>query len=344
MHKESLPVINIVYKQLAAIVFLILIHGCTPKQELQTTTPAIALPQKQSYEYPLHALTGTYAQSLAVRHFIQQMVAKQGFEESYLNDLFSQAHRLQFVMRLENAPLYQGTKSDKPKPGSWSRYRRKFVDTAHINNGVTFWSVNAEAIQQASNTYNVDPEYIVAIIGVETFFGRNMGDTCTFDALTTLAFDTQRRSSFFKQELEHFLLMAREEGYKPLEPVGSWAGAMGFGQFMPSSFRRLAVDFNKDGQRNLWHQEDAIGSIAHYFSRHGWQFKQPIAERTLDDTNADTIMLGAQHGHEYWQTYPNFKVIKKYNNSNKYAMAVHQLAQAIKQQYYQAHLNLGYSK
>ncbi|MEQ1635322.1 MAG: lytic murein transglycosylase [Methylococcales bacterium] len=336
---------NVIYKQLVTVLFLTLINGCAPKQELQTTIPKLAssLPQKYSYEYPLHALTGTYANSLAVRNFIQEMVSKHRFEESYLNDLFSQAHRLQYVIHLENAPQHPGPKTDKPKVGSWSRYRKKFLDAAHINNGLTFWEANAEAIKQASNTYNVDPEYIVAIIGVETFFGRNMGDTCTFDALTTLAFDTQRRSGFFKQELEHFLLMTREEGYKPLEPVGSWAGAMGFGQFMPSSFRRLAVDFNKDGQRNLWHQKDAIGSVAHYFSRHGWQARQPVAEPTNDDSNPDTIALGVQRGHEYWQTYPNFNVIKKYNNSNKYAMAVHQLAQAIKQRS-STQMDLGYLK
>lgn len=338
MHKAA-------HKHLKLLIFLLL-SGCTHKQQVQLTepTPAIALTTKRSYEYPAHALTGTYANSPAVLRFIQHMVNEHGFEESYLNDLFSQANRLQYVIRLENAPLYQAPKSDKPKLGSWSRYRRKFVDDAHIDRGVNFWSANADAIKQASTTYGVDPEYIVAIIGVETFFGRNMGNTCTFDALTTLAFDTQRRDKFFQLELENFLLMTREEKYHPLEPVGSWAGAMGFGQFMPSSFRRLAVDFNKDGQRNLWHQEDAIGSVAHYFSRHGWQLHQPVAELTMEEFNPNTITLGANAGHEYWQIYPNFNVIRHYNNSNKYVMAVHQLAQAIKNRYYQTDVNVGYLK
>jgi membrane-bound lytic murein transglycosylase B len=108
---------------------------------------------------------------------------------------------------------------------------------------------------------------------------------------------------------------------------------MGLGQFMPSSFRRLAVDFNHDGRRDLWHQHDAIGSVAHYFSRSGWRFNSPVAQQTGGTGNAAVIALSTYSGDEYWRVYPNFKVIKSYNNSNKYAMAVHQLAQAIKQQY-----------
>lgn len=326
-----------IFLRLLLLCYLSLLASCATqktKDELPTyskTIPSISIPPKHPFQsYPEHPLTGIYAHSPAVKNFIQHMSKQHGFDENYLNSLFSDAHRLQYVVRLENAPLYQGPKDAKPKLGSWTRYRKQFLDQAHINNGVQFWSDNADAIQRASTRYGVDPEYIVAIIGVETFYGRNVGSTCTFDALTTLAFDTQRRSTFFQQELENFLLMAREEGYNPVEPVGSWAGAMGLGQFMPSSFRRLAVDFNQDGKRNLWQPQDAIGSVAHYFAKHGWQVQQPVAEQTADD-EPDTIILGASHGHEHWRVHPNFAVIKKYNNSNKYAMAVHQLAQAIKQ-------------
>lgn len=125
--------------------------------------------------------------------------------------------------------------------------------------------------------------------------------------------------------------MTREEGFDPRQPVGSWAGAMGLGQFMPSSFRRLAVDFNNDGRRDLWHVHDAIGSVANYFSRSGWQFNSPVAKPSNRAQSASIIELSTYDGNEYWRVYPNFKVIKSYNNSNKYAMAVHQLAQAIKQ-------------
>jgi membrane-bound lytic murein transglycosylase B len=258
------------------------------------------------------------------------MVLEHNFSENYLNSLFSRAERLDYVIRLENPPPSLGPKS-KPSPGGWTRYRKQFLTEAHINNGVDFWNSNEDAIQKASVTYGVDPEYIVAIIGVETFFGRNVGKTRTFDALTTLAFDTQRRAKFFTSELENFLLMTREEGYEPRKPVGSWAGAMGLGQFMPSSFRSLAVDFNDDGHRNLWDQQDAIGSVAHYFSINGWQNNRPVAEQTKGYGGESIIELSAINGIEYWHVHPNFKVIKKYNNSDKYAMAVHQLAQAIKQ-------------
>lgn len=285
------------------------------------------------YTYSAQTLSGPYANSFAVRNFIRHMVQNHGFSETYLNGLFSHANRLDAVIRLENPP--PSYEPSIPRPGSWTRYRNKFLTEMHIDNGVEFWLDNADAIAKASATYRVDPEYIVAIIGVETYFGRNIGKTCIFDALTTLSFDTYRRSQFFTSELENYLLMTREESIDPLEPVGSWAGAMGLGQFMPSSFRRLAVDFNNDGRRDLWHQHDAIGSVAHYFSRSGWRFNNPVAQQTVRSHDAATIALSTYDGDEFWRVYPNFKVIKHYNNSNKYAMAVHQLAQAIKQQYKQ---------
>ncbi|MEQ1620718.1 MAG: lytic murein transglycosylase [Methylococcales bacterium] len=278
------------------------------------------------------ALTGIYAESLQVKSFIQYMVRTHGFSEDYLNGLFSNVTRLESVIRLENAQGVQGPKLP-PSPGSWTRYRKQFLTDAHINNGVQFWSSNADVVQKASVTYGVDPEYIVAIIGVETFFGRNVGKTHTFDALSTLAFDTQRRSKFFTTELENFLLMSREESIPAQETVGSWAGALGLGQFMPSSFRKLAVDFDHDGRRNLWQPHDAIGSVAHYFAQNGWQPKHPVTEPVRGKAIDDTITLSTDHGNEFWRVHPNFKVIKKYNNSDKYAMAVHQLAQAIKQRY-----------
>ncbi|WP_411726660.1 lytic murein transglycosylase [Methyloglobulus sp.] len=282
-----------------------------------------------SYNEP-YGTPGNYANSYPVRNFIRHMVGTHGFSETYLQGLFAQANRLDSVIRLEN-PAPSG--SSKPRLGSWTRYRNKFLTDAHISDGVEFWRINADAIRQASSAYGVDPEYIVGIIGVETYFGKNIGKTCVFDALTTLSFDTYRRSKYFMSELENFLLMAREEGYNPREPVGSWAGAMGLGQFMPSSFRRLAVDFDRNGRRDLWHPNDAIGSVAHYFSRNGWDYKSPVAQPASDYYGASVIELSTYEGMEYWRVHPNFKVIKRYNNSNKYAMAVHQLAQAIKRRY-----------
>jgi len=307
--------------------------GCASNPSVQpSTTNTVATPPTQPLEYQSQGLAGTYSRSPAVRNFIRHMVVEHKFSEDYLNNLFAQAKRLDYVIRLENPAPYNGPAPSRSKVGGWTRYRQQFLTEAHINNGAAFWSNNEDSIRKASATYGVDPEYIVAIIGVETFFGRNVGKTRILDALTTLAFDTQRRAGFFKTELENFLLMSREEGYDPLQPVGSWAGAMGLGQFMPSSFRTLAVDFNKDGHRNLWDQCDAIGSVAHYFSRNGWQNSMPVANQAKSYGDS-TIELSAAKGSEYWRVHPNFKVIKKYNNSDKYAMAVHQLAQAIKQRY-----------
>lgn len=288
-------------------------------------------PEQAAGHYAANAVSGTYARSLGVQSFIKKMVQQHGFSESYLNGLFSTANRLDSVIKLENPPPSTGP--SKPSPGSWTRYRNKFLTEAHISNGVEFWRNNAAAIQRASATYGVDPEYIVGIIGVETYFGKNFGKTCIFDALTTLSFDTYRRSQYFTSELENFLLMTRDEGFDPRKPQGSWAGAMGFGQFMPSSFRRLAVDFDQDGRRDLWDPQDAIGSVAHYFSRSGWQYHSPVTQPGAAANNPAIIELSTYEGPEYWYIRPNFKVIKKYNNSNKYAMAVHQLAQAIKQRY-----------
>lgn len=327
---------NAGYKRLFKLILALTLTGCAGNPTVHNDAPYrnIVTTPDQSTAYQAQDLIGTYANSLAVQNFIRHMVLEHSFSPSYLNDLFSKAQRLDYVIRLENPPQYHGPKPAGPRVGSWSRYRQQFITEAHINNGVAFWSSNADTIQKASVTYGVAPEYIVAIIGVETFFGRNIGKTRIFDALTTLAFDTQRRAKFFTTELENFLLMSREEGYEPLQPVGSWAGAMGLGQFMPSSFRTLAVDFNNDGHRNLWDQCDAIGSVAHYFSRNGWQNNMPVAEQTQSyGGSTPTIELSAINGSEYWRVHPNFKVIKKYNNSDKYAMAVHQLAQAIKQRY-----------
>lgn len=271
-----------------------------------------------------------YSRSPAVLAFIDHMVQKHGFTRSYLTGLFAQAKRLDSVIRLESGTDH-APGPPKPRAGSWTRYREKFLTEEHISGGVEFWRSNATTIQKASATYGVDPEYIVGIIGVETYFGRNIGKTCVFDALTTLSFDTERRANYFKTELENFLLMTREEGYEPRQPVGSWAGAMGLGQFMPSSFRKLAIDFDHNGKRDLWHPHDAIGSVAHYFSKNGWQYQEPVTRQLDGPAGGENVIdLSTYTGDEFWETHHNFKVIKRYNNSKKYAMAVHQLAQAIK--------------
>lgn len=329
---------NLACKHLFKLVLVVLITACTPEPiiykdnhgiELNPPIPTVSKSIQQTGSYSAANLTGRYANSAVAHNFIRSMVVKHGFSQHYLNGLFSKAIHLESVVRLENPPKTKSGLS-KPSIGGWSRYRKKFLTSMHINNGVKFWRENARSIQNASVTYKVDPEYIVAIIGVETFFGRNVGKTRTMDALTTLAFDTQRRRKFFTSELENFLLMTAEEGYEPRQIVGSWAGAMGLGQFMPSSFRRLAIDFNNDNKRDLWNKEDAIGSVAHYFSRNGWKYLKPVTMQTSLKFNPSATKFSTYSGDEYWHVYPNFKVIKRYNNSNYYAMAVYQLAQAIK--------------
>ena len=142
-----------------------------------------------------------------------------------------------------------------------------------------FWRQHAATLEKASSRYGVPPEIMVGIIGVETRWGRVMGKTRVIDALATLAFAYPRRAEYFTGELEHFLVMARDEGVDPFKPTGSFAGAMGYGQFMPCSFRNYAVDFSGDGHRDLWNPVDAIGSVANYFKGHGWRTGEPVAVR-----------------------------------------------------------------
>jgi membrane-bound lytic murein transglycosylase B len=333
-------------RRLFVLFLLLLLAGCASEPVIRPSKPHPTDIGRVPDYIEVRPIVGIYANQPAVTTFVQHMVHDYGFSEDYLNSLFSQANKLDSVLRLEvdpqvpPKPKYQGAVSPvpvappKPKPTlGWSSYRKQFMDDAHINNGVNFWRANAEALQRASATYHVDPEYIVGIIGVETYFGRNVGKTNTFDALSTLSFFTLRRAEYFTKELENFLLMAKEENYEPRKVIGSWAGALGLGQFMPKSFRKLAVDFNGDGKRDLWNSEDAIGSVAHYFSNSGWKFNQPVATPINGDIDAEYIILGTDNGNDFWAVGDNFKTIKKYNSSNKYAMAVHQLGQSIKQRY-----------
>jgi membrane-bound lytic murein transglycosylase B len=318
--------------------------------------------------YSAATVSGDYANYPALKQFIELMVQKHGFKREYLNGLFSQVRRKQWTLDYLSKSD-QGLKS-KPAKGGWTRYRAQFLDQQHIHGGVVFWKKHQTAIQRASQQYGVPGEYILGIMAVETSFGVNVGNHRVIDALTTLGFDYQRRGDFFRSELEQFLLMSATEGLDPAKPVGSFAGAMGFGQFMPSSFQQWAVDFNGDDQRDLWSPDDAIGSIANYFARHGWQAGQPIVSAThgnlhgvtnlepgIDsqyslnslrlaglepqgDCNCDyplrLLLLRHQHRDEYLLGHPNFYVITRYNHSTHYAMAVHELAQAIKQAYLSA--------
>lgn len=160
----------------------------------------------------------------------------------------------------------------------WPKYRERFVGEERAKAGVEFWKSNEAALKKAEKEYGIPPEIIVAIIGVETYYGRNTGNFSVLQSLATLAFDYPPRAQFFRNELEQFLLLVKEEKLNGREVMGSYAGAMGIPQFIPSSYRRYAVDFTDSGQRNLLNNTaDAIGSVANYFSEHGWQPKEPVA-------------------------------------------------------------------
>ncbi|MSR14850.1 MAG: lytic murein transglycosylase B [Gammaproteobacteria bacterium] len=288
--------------------------------------------------------------------FSLQMQKTHGFDAAALRELLSLATRLDSVLAAISKPA-------ETKP--WHEYRAIFVTPERVRGGAKFWVENATDIDAAFNRFGVPAEIIVAIIGVETAYGRNAGNYRVLDALGTLAFHYPKRASFFRTELEQFLLLTREEKVDPVALKGSYAGAMGIPQFMPSSFRTYAVDFNADGHRDIWAKPaDAIGSVANYLQGHGWKPQQPIVllaapgealasqasetvelTKTLADfahegvhpTQHATAELSAvllayegKSSTEYWFGLNNFYVITRYNRSPKYALAVVQLADAIK--------------
>lgn len=318
-------------------------------------------PASATYVRPASGSTqvrGDYARNPAAQAFVERMAAE-GFDRAQVADWLSRAQRQQWIIDFVHQP--QAKPSTTPT-GAWTRYRAKFLTEANITKGVQFWSRHERELQRAQDKYGVPAEYVVAIIGVETNWGGYMGKHRVMDALVTLAFDFPRRSDYFTDELAAYLRMTRDEGMDPFQPKGSYAGAMGYGQFMPSSYLKWAVEFDGDGRRDLWNPVDAIGSVANYFAVHGWRAGEPVAVRTgasgnthlktgfdtrydLDTLARDgfrpegrvpageevsLIRLDASGGYQYWLGLNNFYVITRYNHSSYYAMAVHQLAQAIR--------------
>lgn len=305
-------------------------------------------------------LGGDFADNPATAAFIDKMVREHNFDRQQLHDVLAQTRRLDWVLRLmdRQAPAYQPPAGPN---GAWLRYRKKFIVPDNVQNGVQFWNHYQDALNRAWQVYGVPPEIIVGIIGVETRWGRVMGKTRIIDALATLSFAYPRRAEYFSSELETFLLMAREENDDPLDLRGSFAGAMGYGQFMPSSFKQYAVDFNGDGHINLWDPVDAIGSVAHYFNAHGWIKDATVAvpangqapllengfktrftpgELSAAGLSPQVPLNGEQQVsllrfdmgtyYQYWYGLPNFYAITRYNHSNHYAMAVWQLGEAVR--------------
>jgi len=217
-----------------------------------------------------HAAPADYRNRPEVKAFIADMVSRHGFNAHELQELFARTRQDATVLRLM-------TPATSTSPRSWSRYRARFVEPIRIQAGLRFWSEHRAELERAAQQYGVPEDIIVGIIGVETVYGRNMGRFRVIDTLTTLTFDYPQReirdrSPFFRSQLEEFLLLTRDQQLDVFEPVGSYAGAIGIPQFMPGSYRHLAVDFNGDGVIDLRNSPaDAIGSVAHYLKEHGWE-------------------------------------------------------------------------
>jgi membrane-bound lytic murein transglycosylase B len=289
--------------------------------------------------------------------FILEMSQKHGFDQQSLTKTLDQAKVKQSILDAISRPA--------EKTLTWSQYRNIFIKPKRIEGGVQFWKENEADLNKAYQQYGVPPEIITAIIGVETLYGKHTGGYRVLDALATLGFHYPPRSKFFRKELLQFLLLTREEKVDPTEPTGSYAGAMGKPQFIPSSYRHYAIDFDNDGKRDIWNNNtDVIGSVASYFSRHGWRKGQPVtvAASNVGTNHDDMVKAGMKpsipvermreagidideqirpgqlsslielvvtDGKEYWAGLHNFYVITRYNHSNMYAMAVYQLSQEI---------------
>lgn len=301
---------------------------------------------------------GNFASDSAVIAFSRDMEQRHGFNADTLLSQFGQTQSNPKVLQLIKPPA-------SPTQRSWERYRPRFLNSQRIEGGIRFWHENRIALTRARAIYGVPEEIIVAIIGVETVYGRNTGSFGVLEALATLAFNYPRRADFFREELEQFLLLARENNLDALAIKGSFAGAIGIPQFMPGSQRRYAVDFDGDQRVDLSGSvEDAIGSVARFLEQHGWQSGQPVAvpARISAEVAPEFIEAGirpslavselAQRGisgnidgatkvalvdlvspgraTEYWLGFENFYVITRYNRSSFYAMSVFQLAEEIR--------------
>ena len=264
-----------------------------------------------------------YAERADVKTFISGLVARHGFVESELNALFSRVYRVDPVLQAIAAPA---------EIARWTDYRPIFVNPRRISGGLAFWTAQEALLARAEREFGVPAEIVVAIIGVETFYGRIPGRWRVVEALATLAFDYPPRAGFFRGELENYLLLARDSGLDVFAVRGSYAGAIGIPQFMPGSLRRYAVDFDGDGAIDLSRNNaDAIGSVANYLKQHGWRTGEAVQRRQGSPDEAageKTIDLGTERR----VGLANFQVLMRYNRSPLYAAAVADLAEALRAQ------------
>ncbi len=294
-----------------------------------------------------------------VRSFIDEVSAKDAISKHQLRKLLRAAKSQPAILEAMDRP------AEKAKP--WFEYRPIFLTERRIKEGTDFWLAHRQELDRASVRFGVAPEYLAAIVGVETYYGRLTGSYRVLDALATLAFDYPARAKFFRDELEQYLLLTRDMGLDPLAVKGSYAGAMGAPQFMPSNYRRYAVDADADGRVDLWNNwSDVCASVGNYLKEHGWNAGEPVLSEAvveagkaadldghtlaLADTveslkakgvnfdsslppDAPALLIAADESDGvHWRVgYNNFYVITRYNHSALYAMAVYELATAVKQ-------------
>ena len=299
-------------------------------------------------------------QRAEVATFVRDMVAEYDYDADELNDVLGRVQLSEKVIAAISRPA---------EALPWHRYRSIFIKPSRVRGGVEFWRRHLAQLEHASELYGVPIEILVAVIGVETRYGNNTGGFKVINSLSTLAFDYPKRSKFFTGELKHYLLLAREQSLDPHTLKGSYAGAMGIPQFIPSSYRAYAVDFDEDGLIDIWENPaDAIGSVGNYFKLHGWREGAGITTpATVPETDIPALLtkglelklnmedmatggvtaagdigpaekvkllqLENKDGYEYWLALHNFYVITRYNHSALYAMAVYQLSEAIRAQY-----------
>lgn len=297
-----------------------------------------------------------------VQAFATEVASRHGLAPEEISQILAQAENLEELIR----PKFQYS-AEATWP--WHRYRKNFLSRARVENGLKFWNKHAPLFAQAEKKFGISQAVLAAIVGVETNYGKRPGKIRVLDSLYTQAFHYPERQRFGRNQLEDFLVLAVTEKLDPLEVKGSYAGAMGQPQFIPSSYRNFAVDFDGDGRRDLWNSDaDVIGSVANYFARHKWQAGAPVAAPangvtgehqalvTLENTKptppqhkiaelktagiqitgelpadqlASLMQFSIPEGNEYWLGLHNFYVITRYNHSNLYAMAVYQLSREI---------------
>ncbi|MBM69515.1 MAG: lytic murein transglycosylase B [Haliea sp.] len=303
------------------------------------------------------AASAGYGDLPAARALVDELVEERGLDRDHLLQVMASAERQERILEAMSRP------AERVKP--WYEYRQIFLNEQRVTEGLAFYRTHEATFRRVQAELGVPPEIVLAILGVETSYGRITGSYRVLDALATLAFDYPRRSSYFSKELKNYLILTAEQQLDPLAMQGSYAGAMGYGQFMPSSYRSYAIDFDADGRIDIWNNPvDGIGSVANYLRRHGWRSgegvvvpaaasaevpeawfglglvpKRRVDELKVgglrarapleDETLVTPVRLELEEGYEYWLGLHNFYVITRYNHSAMYAMSVYQLSQRL---------------